>query len=118
MLYIFNAQSELVLNYGKALLQCLAFSGILLSATLAMTGGIQGSGATRLPMIIAMVSQFGVLLGVCEVLYLLDMLNIYRIWYVILLAHFVRYILTLTVFQTDGWTKTRVEITPHMEIAE
>ncbi|MGC9053641.1 MAG: MATE family efflux transporter, partial [Candidatus Hydrogenedens sp.] len=59
LLYIFNAQSELVLEYGKALLQCLAFSGILLSATLAMTGGIQGSGATRLPMIIAMVSQFG-----------------------------------------------------------
>ena len=118
LLYIFNAQSELVLNYGKALLQCLAFSGILLSATLAMTGGIQGSGATRLPMIIAMVSQFGVLLGVCEVLYLLDMLNIYRIWYVILLAHFVRYILTLTVFQTDGWTKTKVEIAPQLEIVE
>ncbi|MGC8737760.1 MAG: MATE family efflux transporter [Candidatus Hydrogenedens sp.] len=115
LLYIFNAQSELVLEYGKALLQCLAFSGILLSATLAMTGGIQGSGATRLPMIIAMVSQFGVLLGVCEVLYLLGMLNIYRIWYVILLAHFVRYVLTLTIFKTDGWTKTRVEISPQFE---
>ncbi len=118
LLYVFNAQSELLLDYGRALLQCLAFSGILLSATLAMTGGIQGSGATRLPMIIAMVSQFGVLLGVCEILYLLDMLNIYRIWYVILLAHSVRYVLTLYVFRTDGWTKTKVEISPQLEIVE
>ncbi len=118
LLSLFNAQSELVLSYGKALLQCLAFSGILLSATLAMTGGIQGSGATRLPMLIALVSQIGVLLGVCELLYVLDMLNIYRIWYVILLAHFIRYVLTLTVFRTDGWTKTKVEIPLQLEIAE
>lgn len=118
LLSVFNAQSELVLSYGKALLQCLAFSGILLSATLAMTGGIQGSGATRLPMIIAMVSQFGVLLGVCEILYVLNILTIYRIWYVILLAHSVRYVLTLSVFHTEGWTKTKVEISPQLEIVE
>ncbi len=118
LLSLFNVQSELVLDYGKALLQCLAFSGILLSATLAMTGGIQGSGATRLPMIIAMISQFGVLLGVCEILYLFNILTIYRIWYVILLAHSVRYILTLSIFRTDGWTKTSIEIVPQMEIPE
>jgi Na+-driven multidrug efflux pump len=110
LLQIFNAQSELVIDYGRELLQCLAISGILLSATLAMTGGIQGAGATQLPMLITLASQFGVLLCACEILYLLGALNIYRIWYMILLAHFVRYVLTFFVFRTDGWIKTKVEL--------
>lgn len=115
LLNIFNAQSDLVIDYGRALLQCLAFSGILLPATLAMTGGIQGAGATRMPMFIALISQFGVLLGTCEILYLLNLLNTYRVWNVILLAHFVRYILTLSIFRTDGWTKTKVGISPTLK---
>lgn len=115
LLQIFNAQSELVIDYGRELLQCLAISGILLSATLAMTGGIQGAGATQLPMLITLASQFGVLLGACEILYLLGALNIYRIWYMILLAHFVRYVLTFFVFRTDGWIKTKVELSPELK---
>ncbi|HOV32770.1 MAG TPA: MATE family efflux transporter [Candidatus Hydrogenedens sp.] len=115
LLHIFNAQSDLVVDYGRALLKCLAISGILLSATLAMTGGIQGAGATQLPMLITLASQFGVLLGACEILYLLGALNIYRIWYMILLAHFVRYVLTFFVFRTDGWIRTKVELSPELK---
>lgn len=115
LLSMFNAQSELVIYYGRVLLQCLTFSGILLPATLAMTGGIQGAGATRLPMIIALFTQFGVLLGMCEVLYLLDALTAERIWLAILSAHFVRYVLTYFVFRSDGWTRTRVELSTELK---
>ncbi|MCX8064648.1 MAG: MATE family efflux transporter [Candidatus Hydrogenedentes bacterium] len=118
LLNLFDVQSnELVFEYGRNLLQFLAFSAIFLSATLAMTGGIQGAGATQIPMIIAMITQLGILLGSCTLLYYLGSLTAYRVWGVILLSHIVRYFLTLGVFRSDRWMHTRVEVSMDIDLA-
>lgn len=116
LLSLFDVQSELVLDYGRVLLQYLAFSGIFLSATLAMTGGIQGAGATQIPMVIALITQIGILLGLCGILYFLGAFTAYRAWATILLAHIVRYLLTLGVFRSDKWIHTKVEISQDIDL--
>jgi putative MATE family efflux protein len=105
----FNANQGLVLIYGESLLHYLAFSGVVLAATLALTGGIQGAGATRLPMIIAFFTQIVVLLGFCGVLSWQGALTTDRIWMAILISHLARLVLTYAVFRTEKWTRTVVE---------
>lgn len=118
LLSLFGVQTdEKVFEYGRNLLQYLAFSAIFLSATLAMTGGIQGAGATQIPMVIAMITQLGVLLGSCGVLYSIGALTTSRAWGIIFLSHLTRYILTLFVFRSNKWIYTKVEISPNIDLA-
>jgi putative MATE family efflux protein len=105
----FNANQGLVLIYGESLLHYLSFSGMVLAATLALTGGIQGAGATRLPMVIAFFTQIVVLLGFCGVLSWQNALTTDRIWMAILISHLSRLALTYAVFRTEKWTRTVVE---------
>ncbi len=67
LMALFNADEGPVLPYGVWLLRVLAFSGIFLITTLAYTGGLQGAGDTKKPMWIALITQIGVLLGICEI---------------------------------------------------
>ncbi|MBI2422446.1 MAG: MATE family efflux transporter [Candidatus Hydrogenedentes bacterium] len=110
LLGIFEAVDEPVFSYGKSLLQYLTFSGIVLAITLALTGGLQGAGETKIPMYIAFLTQILVLLGICEYLKMSGMLTPDRVWMAIFISHLSRLVLTYAVFRTERWTEKRIEL--------
>ena len=113
LLALFGAVEEPLSGYGVSLLRYLSFSGVVLTGALALTGGIQGSGQTKIPMIIAFLTQIVILLGICQFHTMRGMLTVDRIWMAIFIAHLSRLILTFAVFRTEQWIHTRVEIGEH-----
>ncbi len=110
LLGLFGATDEPIYGYGQSLLHYLAFSGLVLVAAQALTGGIQGAGQTLLPMVIAMVTQVGVLLGICAFFSLRGELTPDRVWGAILASHAMRLALTFALFRTSRWAHTKVEL--------
>jgi len=103
LLALFSNAHEPVLGYGISLLRYLSVSGVFLSATMALTGGLQGAGDTRSPMYIALATQIGILLGAVELQQWTTGLTADSIWRAILLSHFSRLLLTAAVFQRGRW---------------
>jgi putative MATE family efflux protein len=110
LLGLFNATEEPTFSYGQSLLRYMSVSGLALAAALALTGGLQGAGETRIPMYIAFISQIVVLLGVCGIFKFFDALTVERVWLAILISHVTRLFLTYAVFRTEKWAYTRLEI--------
>lgn len=110
LLGLFDAQDEPLLSYSITLLRYLSLSGVVLATTLAMTGGLQGAGETKIPMYIAFLTQIVVLLGICQYYSMMGTLTTDRIWMAILISHTSRLILTYLVFRTEKWTTIQVEL--------
>jgi putative MATE family efflux protein len=110
LLSLFNATGEPVFSYGVSLLHYLSFSGVVLAAALALTGGIQGAGETKIPMYIAFLTQIVVLLGYCSFFYLLGRLTPDHIWMAILVSHISRLVLTYAFFRTERWAHTELKM--------
>lgn len=110
LMTLFNATTEPVFGFGVSLLKYLSFSGVVLAAALALTGGIQGAGETKIPMYIAFLTQIVVLLGICSAHYLLGSLTTDRIWMAILISHISRLLLTYGVFRTERWAHTELKM--------
>lgn len=108
LLGFFNAGSGPVLAYGMSLLRVLAFSGFFLSTTLTLTGGMQGAGDTVTPMVIAFLTQIGVLLGLCTMYQFMGLLTAEKIWFAILISHMTRFALTYGAFRHGRWRHARV----------
>lgn len=107
---VFNAHDPHVMAYSVQLLHFLAFSGVFLATGLTLTGGLQGAGYTKAPMIIAILTQIFVLLGVCQLFVSFSVLTPHRVWMAILISHLSRLILTYAVFRTDDWAHRRIEV--------
>ena len=110
LLGMFGATEEPVFSYGKELLHFLAFSAIVLSPTLALTGGIQGAGETKKPMYIAFLTQIVVLLGIVSCFFFLGSLTTTTVWSAILISHISRLVLTIGLFRTKQWQHTEVRM--------
>ncbi len=65
LLAIFGMTDPLVLSLGRQLLAFLSVSGLFITVALSYTGGLQGTGDTRSPLYISIVSQVVVPLGLC-----------------------------------------------------
>ncbi len=103
LLGLFDAANGPIQVYGVSLLRCLAMSGVVLSMALAFTGGLQGAGDTKSPLYIAIITQFGILLGICAVALKLDCLTAETVWNAILVAHTARFALSFIVFAREKW---------------
>lgn len=110
LLALFGVTDPQTLELGEALLHRLGPAGMALAVTLVLTGGIQGAGETRRPMVIAFVSQILVLIGGSHVLYLAGMLTALRLWDLILLAQLTRLTLTVMLFRTQGWSQLEFKL--------
>lgn len=110
LLGLFGATDEPILGYGRSLLHFLAFSGLALVAAQALTGGIQGAGQTVMPMVIAMITQIGVLLSICVFFAARGELTANRVWGAILASHLARMALTYALFRSSRWAHTKVEL--------
>ncbi len=107
---LFNATEEPVFGFGVSLLRYLAFSGMFLSSALAFTGGLVGAGDTVKPMVIALITQIGVLLGACQLFILFDVFTTNTVWTAILMSHMSRFFITYIVFHRNTWSRVAIEV--------
>jgi Na+-driven multidrug efflux pump len=99
-----------VIEIGSQLMRVLSLSGLFLVAALTYTGGLQGTGDTKSPMYISIVSQIFVPLGICFVIQQTSHLDAIDIWVAILIGHFVRCVLSVWRFNQGKWRTIAVDI--------
>ena len=81
----------------------LSVSGLFVTVALTYTGALQGSGDTRSPLVISIISQIVVPLGMCTVLQALGHLRPEGIWSAIVAGHITRATLSVARFQQGKW---------------
>jgi Na+-driven multidrug efflux pump len=94
------------------LLSYLSVSGFFVTVALSYTGGLQGTGDTRSPLYISMVSQIGVPIGLCAWLQATRGLQPGDIWLSIVLGHVTRAALSVLRFRQGRWRHIQVDIEP------
>ena len=110
LLGIFDMRDPIVVDIGVQLLRILSVSGLLIAVALTYTGGLQGTGDTRSPLYISIVSQVIVPLGICFVLQHLGILQPLYIWLAILAGHATRCTLSVLRFNQGRWRRIAVDI--------
>jgi putative MATE family efflux protein len=112
LLGLFGMEDARVLALGTELLAWLSVSGLFISVALVYTGGLQGTGDTKGPLYISIVSQIGVPLGLCSILQAVRGLTPADIWLAILLGHITRSVLTVWRFRLGKWREIVVRAVP------
>ena len=112
LLGIFGMTDPVVLSLGEQLLRYLSVSGLFITVALSYTGGLQGTGDTRSPLFISIVSQIVVPLGMCAVLQATRGLTAADIWLAIVLGHVTRCALSVARFRQQKWRHIEVDIEP------
>ena len=112
LLAVFGMTDPVVLELGEELLRYLSVSGLFITVALAYTGGLQGTGDTRSPLYISIVSQIIIPLGICTVLQATRGLAATDIWAAIVIGHFTRCVLSVARFRQQKWRHIEVDIEP------
>jgi Na+-driven multidrug efflux pump len=86
----------------------LAVSGFFIAVALTYSGGLQGTGDTRSPFYISLVSQLVVPLGLCTVIQSMRPLEPADIWTAIVLGHLTRCGLSVWRFRQGKWRTIEV----------
>jgi putative MATE family efflux protein len=103
LLAIFGLEEPIVVELGRQLLRYLSISGLFITVALTYTGGLQGTGDTRSPLYITLISQVALPLGLCFLLQQTGTLQPTGVWTAIVLGHSTRCILTVARFQQGKW---------------
>ncbi|MGH7617583.1 MAG: MATE family efflux transporter, partial [Gemmatimonadaceae bacterium] len=103
LLAVFGMSDPTVVEIGVQLLRVLSASGILIAVALTYTGGLQGTGDTKSPLYISIVSQIIVPLGICFVIKHTSGLETIDIWVAILVGHATRCALSVWRFNQGKW---------------
>jgi len=109
LLAIFGMDDPVVVGIALPLLHVLSSSGLFIAVALAYTGGLQGTGDTRSPLYISIVSQIIVPLGACFVIQETGTLEAMDIWLAILAGHATRCLLSVWRFNQGKWRSIMVE---------
>jgi putative MATE family efflux protein len=112
LLGIFGMTEPLVLSIGQQLLMFLSVSGLFITVALSYTGALQGTGDTRSPLYISIVSQIVVPLGLCAFFQATTGLEPVDIWSAIVLGHVTRCALSVLRFRQQKWRHIEVDIEP------
>jgi len=107
---LFGLTDPIVLDLGSQLLRFLSVSGLFVSVALTYTGALQGSGDTRSPFVISIISQIVVPLGLCTVLEASGRLEPAGVWTAIVLGHVTRATLSVARFRQGKWRTIRVQL--------
>jgi len=113
LLAIFGMHDPVVVEIGVQLLRVLSLSGLFIAVALTYTGGLQGTGDTRSPLYISIISQIIVPLGTCFVIKQTGTLNPFDIWLAILAGHATRCVLSVIRFRQGKWRNIAVDISNH-----
>ncbi len=112
LLGVFGMEDPVVVDLGVQLLTYLSASGLFITVALAYTGGLQGTGDTKSPLYISIVSQLLLPIGMCATIQLIRGLNPGDIWLAILLGHITRSVLSIIRFRQGEWRHIEVNIEP------
>ena len=110
LLSIFGMDEGIQFELGRQLLAYLAVSGIFVTVALIYTGGLQGTGDTRSPLYISIVSQVIIPIGLCSYIDVTRGLDPSDIWLAIVLGHIARAVLSVFRFQQGKWRNITVNI--------
>ncbi len=110
LLAVFGMNEPAAVELGIQLLRVLSVSGLLVAVALTYTGGLQGTGDTRSPLYISVVSQIVVPLGICFVIQQTSTLEPIEIWIAILAGHATRCVLSVARFNQGKWRSIAVDI--------
>ncbi len=110
LLGAFGMSDPVAVEIGVELLGYLSVSGVFIAVALTYTGGLQGTGDTRSPLYISLVSQVMIPLGLCFVLQRTGTLESADIWRAILLGHIARCGLSVARFRQGRWRSIAVDI--------
>jgi len=118
LLAVFGMNDPAVVEIGTQLLRVLSVSGLFVTVALTYTGGLQGTGDTKSPLYISIVSQIIVPLGICFVIQQTSTLDPIEIWIAILVGHALRCALSVIRFHQGKWRRIEVDIKPKSEKGE
>lgn len=110
LLAIFGMTDPDVVEIGTQLLRVLSISGLFIAVALTYTGGLQGTGDTKSPLFISIVSQVAVPLGICFVIQRTGTLDAIDVWIAILAGHVTRCLLSMIRFSQGKWRGITVDI--------
>jgi putative MATE family efflux protein len=110
LLAIFGMHDPLVVGIGTQLLRVLSVSGLFITVALTFTGGLQGTGDTKGPLYISLVSQMLLPLSICFVMQRIGTLQPIHIWLAILIGHATRCTLSVIRFRQGKWRSIKVDI--------
>ena len=110
LLGVFGMNDPVVLDIGAQLLRVMSVSGLFITVALTYTGGLQGTGDTKSPLYISIISQIAVPLGICFVIKQVSTLDPIDIWVAILVGHATRCALSVLRFNQGQWRKIKVDI--------
>jgi len=112
LLAAFGMTDVLTVAIGTQLLRYLSVSGLFITVALSYTGGLQGTGDTRSPLYISIVSQVVLPLGLCTTFQMTTGLTAAVIWTAILVGHATRCALSVARFHQEKWRDISVDIEP------
>jgi Na+-driven multidrug efflux pump len=110
LLAVFGMHDSVVVEIGVQLLRVLSLSGLFITTALAYTGGLQGTGDTKSPLYISIISQVLVPLGIVFVIQRTGTLQPIHIWIAILIGHATRCALSVVRFNQGRWRTIAVSI--------
>jgi putative MATE family efflux protein len=109
LLAVFGMNQPEVVEIGTQLLRVLSLSGLFIALALTYTGGLQGTGDTKSPLYISIVSQVVIPLGICFFVQQTGTLQPLHVWLAILTGHATRGALSMLRFRQGRWRAIRVE---------
>jgi putative MATE family efflux protein len=110
LLGVFGMDDPAVVEVGVQLLRVLSLSGLFITVALTFTGGLQGTGDTKSPLYISIVSQVIIPLGICFAIRQMRPLHPMDIWLAILFGHMARGTLSILRFSQEKWRAIVVDI--------
>lgn len=110
LLAIFGMHDPTVVAIGTQLLHILSVSGLFIAVALTYTGGLQGTGDTKSPLYISIVSQVIVPLGIVFFVNRFGTLEPIDIWVAILVGHITRCALSVWRFNQGKWRSIAVDV--------
>ena len=112
LLAVFGMTSGPAFELGRQLLAYLSVSGVFVTVALVYTGVLQGTGDTRSPLYISIISQVIVPIGLCTFLQATRGLEASDIWLAIVLGHVARATLSVARFHQGKWRDIAVDVGP------
>lgn len=112
LLGLFGIHEPDVLRIGAELLAYLSVSGLFITVALTYTGALQGTGDTKSPLYISLISQFAVPLGMLTVLQSTRPLVPTDIWLAIVIGHALRCVLSVIRFRQGKWRHISLGVSP------
>ena len=110
LLAMFGMDEPGVRDIAVQLLRVLSVSGLLVAVALTYTGGLQGTGDTKGPLYISIVSQVMIPLGICFAIQQFGTLDPLDIWLAILAGHAARCGLSILRFRGGTWRSIAVDV--------